>query len=148
MIPFSQTRPLSINIFAAAFLAAALIALLDGLWDLRGSLALARATMPRIDWNIDMVIIGLSARFTIALIPIALVWLTAANFARWMVTVLAFAKLVSLSDAVRIMAQGGGLDPAWATTTALTALAVVTLFLPPSAAWFAKRQEADPAVFE
>lgn len=148
MIPLFRTRPLTINVFAAAFLAAALIALVDGLRDIPALQALLRANVPGIDWSRDAVIVTLSARFSIAFIPIALVWLTAANFARWMVTVMVLGKLINLPDGVRLVAAGGQIDTAWLTALALGLLAVAMLFTPASNRWFAQQAEADPAVFE
>jgi hypothetical protein len=148
MIPLSRTRPLTINVFAAAFLAAAVIALVDGLADIPAMQALLSEAVPWAPWSRDAVIVTLSARFSIALIPIALVWLTAANFARWMVTVLALGKLVNLPEGVRNLAQGGPIDASWLVSLVLGLLAVAMLFAPGSNRWFAKSQEADPAVFE
>lgn len=148
MIALSRTRPLTINVFAAAFLAAAVIALVDGLTDIPAVQALLAANMPDIAWSRDAVIVTLSARFSIALIPIAMVWLSAVNFARWMVTVMALGKLFSLPEGLALVADGGAIDTAWLTSLVLGLLAVAMLFTPASNRWFAQKQEADPAVFE
>ncbi|PKP65015.1 MAG: hypothetical protein CVT85_08585 [Alphaproteobacteria bacterium HGW-Alphaproteobacteria-7] len=144
----SGSRPLAIRIFAAAFLVSALIAYLDGLGDIPAYQALLRANVPEVAWSQDAVIVTLSARLSIALIPIALVWLTAANFARWMVTVLALGKLINVPEAVQIVAQGDRIDPAWTASLTLGLLAVAMLFTPASNRWFAHKGEVDPAVFE
>ncbi|PKP96969.1 MAG: hypothetical protein CVT76_05550 [Alphaproteobacteria bacterium HGW-Alphaproteobacteria-15] len=144
----SGSRPLAIRIFAAAFLVSALIAYLDGLGNIPTYQALLRANVPEVAWSQDVVIVTLSARLSIALIPIALVWLTAANFARWMVTVLALGKLINVPEAVQIVAQGDRIDPAWAASLTLGLLAVTMLFTPASNRWFAHKGEVDPAVFE
>jgi hypothetical protein len=148
MIPLSRTRPITINIFAAAFLAAALIAFLDGLRDIPDMQALLSANVPGIDWNRDAVIVTLSARLSIALIPIAMVWLSAVRFARWMVTVLGLGKLLNLPEGLRLIAEGAPLDTAWLTSLVLSVFAIAMLFTPASNRWFARSQEADPAVFE
>jgi hypothetical protein len=148
MIPLSRTRPLSINIFAAAFLSSAVIAFLDGLWDLAAVQAVLREGVPGIAWTRDAVIVTLSARLSIALIPVAMVWLSAVRFARWMVTVLALGKLFNLPDALRLFANGEPIDPAWTASIVLGLLAVAMLFTPASSRWFAKPQEDDPAIFE
>ncbi|MBA4045013.1 MAG: hypothetical protein C0471_11425 [Erythrobacter sp.] len=148
MIALSRTRPLSINIFAAAFLASALIAFLDGLWDIPAMQALLRDGVPDIAWSRDAVIVTLSARLSIALIPIAMVWLSAVRFARWMVTVMALGKLINLPEGLRLIADGGTVDTAWLVSLALGLLAVAMLFTPASNRWFADRGEADPAIFE
>lgn len=148
MIPLSRTRPLTINVFAAAFLTAALIAFLDGLRDIPDMQALLSANAPGIDWSRDAVIVTLSARLSIALIPIAMVWLSAVRFARWMVTVLGLGKLLNLPEGLRLIADGAPLDTAWLTSMVLGVFAIAMLFTPASNRWFARSQEADPAVFE
>ena len=148
MIPFARTRPFSINIFAAAFLAAAVIAFLDGLRDIPAFQELMRVNLPQIDWTRDAVIVTLSARLSIALIPIAMVWLSAVRFARWMVTVLALGKLLMLPEGLRAIAAGGAVDTAWLTALLLGLMAVAMLFTSASNRWFARKEENDPAVFE
>lgn len=148
MIPLSRSRPLSINIFAAAFLASAVIAFLDGLRTIPELQTIFAASLPDIDWNRDAVIVTLSARLSIALIPVAMVWIGAVRFARWMVTVLALGKLLNLPEGIRQMAAGGEINGAWLTTMALGLLAVAMLFTPASNRWFARDEEVDPAVFE
>lgn len=148
MIPLSHSRPFTINIFAAAFLAAALIAFLDGLRDIPAMQALLSVNVPGIDWSRDAVIVTLSARLSIALIPIAMVWLSALRFARWMVTVLGLGKLLSLPEGIRLIADGAPLDTAWLTSLVLGLFAIVMLFTPASNRWFSGKGAADPAVFE
>lgn len=148
MIPLARARPLSINIFAAAFFAAALIAFLHGLWDIAALQAELGANVPAIDWSRDTVIVTLSARLSIALIPIAMVWLSAVRFARWMVTVLALGKLLNLPEGFRTLAAGGQFDTAWLASLVLGLVAVAMLFTPASNRWFAERKEDGPAVFE
>ncbi len=148
MIPFSRPRPLSISIFAAAFLSSALIAFVDGLHDLSGFQNHMSENLPEIVWTRDAAIVTLSARLSIALIPVAMVWLSAVRFARWMVTILGLGKLLNLPDGIRLIAEGGAVDPAWLASLALSLLAVAMLFTPASNRWFADRGGADPAVFE
>jgi hypothetical protein len=152
VIPLSRTRPLTINIFAAAFLSAALIAFLDGMQDIPGYQAMMRGHVPLIDWTRDAAIVTLSARLSIALIPIAMVWLSAVRFARWMVTVMVVVKLLNLPEGHRFITGGGAgeplVGPAWWASIMLSLLAVAMLFTPASNRWFARQEEADPAVFD
>ncbi|WP_379922868.1 hypothetical protein [Erythrobacter sp. R86502] len=148
MIPLSRSRPLSINLFAAAFIAAALIAFLDGIGDIPAMQAMLRADLPGVAWSRDAVIVTLSARLSIALIPVAMVWLAAVRFARWMVTVLALGKLLNLPEGVRAIAAGGAIDTAWLTALVLGMLAVAMLFTPASNRWFAQKGENKAEVFE
>jgi hypothetical protein len=148
MIPLSRTRPLSINIFAVAFLAAALIAFVDGMRDITGYQAMMSVNVPQIVWTRDAVIVMLSARLSIALIPIAMVWLSGVRFARWMLTVLGLGKLLNLPDGMRLIAEGAPVDTAWLSSLALGLFAVALLFTPASNRWFADKGGVDPAVFE
>jgi hypothetical protein len=148
MISLSRPRPLSINIFAAAFLAAAVIAFIDGLGDIPVLQTMFRANIPGIEWSRDAVIVTLSARLSIALIPIAMVWLAAVRFARWMVAVLGLGKLLNLPEGLRLIAAGGDVDTAWLAALVLSLLAVAMLFTPASNRWFAHKERIDPAVFE
>lgn len=152
MIALSRTRPMSINFFAAAFLSAALIAFLDGMQDIPGFQAMMRANVPQIDWTRDAAIVTLSARLSIALIPIAMVWLSAVRFARWMVTALSLVKLLNLPQGHRLITGGGAGEPladaAWVAAMMLGLFAVAMLFTPASNRWFAEKGGVDPAVFE
>ena len=152
MIPLSRTRPLTINIFAAAFLSAALIAFIDGMQDLPGFQAAMRASLPQIGWTRDAAIVTLSARLSIALIPIAMVWLSAVRFARWMVTILWGIKLLNLPEGHRFITGGGAGEPltgpSWWAAMLLGLIAVAMLFTRASNRWFADRGGVDSAVFE
>lgn len=152
MIPLSRTRPLAINIFAAAFLSAALIAFLDGMQDLPGFQATMRAILPRIEWTRDAAIVTLSARLSIALIPIAMVWLSAVRFARWMVTILWGIKLLNLPKGHRFITGGGAgeplVDAAWGASMLLGLIAVAMLFTPAANRWFARKGESVTEAFE
>lgn len=141
-------RPLTIHLFAAAFLASAVIAYLGGLWGIEKQMALFEANVPELDWSEDAVIVILSARLSIAFIPVALVWLFASRVARWLVTVLGLGKLINVPQAVELVADGEALDPTWTASLVLALLAVAMLFLPASNRWFALGEEIDPATFD
>ena len=146
MIPLSQRRPASITLFAAAFLIAALVAFADAMGDLPAFQIHMGRYVPQIVWPRDAAIVALSARLSIALIPVAMVWLSAVRFARWMVTVLGLGKLVNLPDAIRLVAGGGAIDAAWLASLALGLLAVALLFTPASNRWFAAKGGAEKGV--
>ncbi|OZA92746.1 hypothetical protein U4960_01880 [Altererythrobacter sp. H2] len=140
-------RPLSVRLFAASFLCAALIAFLRDLSDWQRTAAMMAAKVPDISWTWDAVIVLLSARLSIALIPIALVWCAASNFARWMVTLLALGKLINVPHAIGLLRSGAPIDPWWAVSTALSLLAVGFLFTPGAREWFRTKGEDRVAVF-
>lgn len=131
-------RPLAIRIFAAAFLAAALLRLARGLGDLPLAETVLAVHWPWFAWNRDWTIVALSAEFTIALIPLAWIYLFAAPFARWLV--LGF-------GAVRLAL----LDPAALAGPVLVAIAMASLLTGEAARWFARvpeEEEDGPTVFE
>ncbi|TAD82173.1 MAG: hypothetical protein EAY70_03915 [Sphingomonadales bacterium] len=130
-------RPLAIRIFAAAFLAAALLRLVRGLSNLPLAETVLAVHIPWFAWNRDWTIVALSAEFTIALIPLAWIYLFAAPFARWLVLGFGVLRLAML-------------DPAALTGPVLVALAMASLLTAQANRWFAREPEEEdgPAVFE
>lgn len=132
-------RPLAIRVFAAAFLAAALLRLVRGLGDLALAELLLAAHVPWFAWSRDWTIVALSAEFTIALIPVMWIYLFAAPFARWLVLGLGALKLALF-------------DPAALAGAMLTGIAMVSLLTGAAHRWFAQLppdgEEDGPAVFE
>lgn len=128
-------RPLAIRVFAAAFLAAALLRLLSGLADIESAAVSFALKAPWFAWDRDWTIIALSAEFTIALIPITWIYLFAAPFARWLVLGFGMLRLWYV-------------DPAALAGPVLVAIAIGSLLTPAAAHWFARKGEIDTAVFE
>jgi len=130
-------RPLAIRVFAAAFLAAAVLRLVRGLNDLALSETVYAVNIPWFAWDRDWTIITLSAEFSIALIPVAWIYLFAAPFARWLVLGFGALRLAML-------------DPAALVGPLLVAVAMASLLTAQAHRWFARlREEEDgPAVFE
>lgn len=130
-------RPLAIRVFAAAFLAAAVLRLVRGLSDLPMAELAYAAHVPWLAWNRDWTIVALSAEFTIALIPLAWIYLFAAPFARWLVLGFGLVRLA--------MFDGSAL-----TGAALAVVAMASLFTAGAARWFAGTDDGEdgPRVFE
>lgn len=130
-------RPLAIRVFAAAFLAAAMLRLARGLGNLALSETILAVNAPWFAWDRDWTIVALSAEFTIALIPLVWIYLFAAPFARWLVLGFGALRLVQL-------------DPAALVGPLLVAIAMASLLTPQAARWFARQPEEEdgPAVFE
>lgn len=129
-------RPLAIRVFAAAFLAAAVLRLVRGLDDIALSTTSLATHLPWFAWDRDWTIVALSAEFTIALIPLAWIYLFAAPFARWLVLGFGALRLAFLD----VSALAGPL---------LIAVAMASLLTTQAQRWFARLPEEDgPAVFE
>jgi hypothetical protein len=128
---------MAIRVFAAAFLAAALLRLVRGLGDLALARAVFAAHIPWVSWDRDWTIVTLSAEFTIALIPLVWIYLFAAPFARWLVLGFGAMRLAFL-------------DPAALIGAVLVALAMASLLTPGAASWFSRKpaEENGSAVFE
>lgn len=149
MIPLSRPRPTPINIFAAAFLTAALVPFLDGMSDLGLTETRLQVEYPYFPWDRDRVIVWLSSNLTIALVPLAMVWLMAAAIARWLVSVMTLVKApAAFASAVAVAGGAGGSDAERLVSFAFAVLGTLMLFLPASHEWFARAKEVDPAVFD
>ena len=130
-----QYRPAAIGWFAVLFMAAAVITFADSL-----------SRIPDLSADAaDMPIVLASARLTIALIPIALVWFMANPIARWMVAGLALVRFASAPWTV----QYGGEVHAWAELAALACalIAVGLLFTRRASHWFAARGQLSDDAF-
>lgn len=106
--------------------------------DLPATIARFGQSIPQIGWTRDHAIVALSARLSIALIPIAMIWLRAIRFARWMVLALALSKLAGIPAVVVAYGRGDALDPIWVATLGLSLVAAALLFAPGSNRWFRK----------
>jgi hypothetical protein len=146
MIALSRRRPASITAFAIIFTAAAVLSLVDGLVRLPEMLRGAQKLYPWV--SRDALIVWHSAWLTIALIPVAMVWLSAIRFARWMVSIMALVKLGLLVTGGKLLLALALSQPLWAAAMVLSLLAVAFLFTPASHHWFARKGDIDPAVFE
>jgi hypothetical protein len=142
-----RKRPLSIRLFVVCFLLSALIAFVDGLRDWQGLAAVMRVHLPELDWSWDAVVVLLSARLSIAAIPVTLVWFLASRFAQWLVTIMVLGKLINVPEAVALVRRGSQLDPMWAASLVLSLIAVLMLFMPASREWFRTKGEDRVAVF-
>lgn len=149
MIALSRQRPRSITLFALAFFGAALLVFAHGLLDIAGRQSVLGKLIPAVDWSRDAVIVWQSAWLSIALIPVAMVWLSAVRFARWMVAIMAAPKLLGL---LLMGAEGwrmiGMVSPLVMVSHLLTLIAVALLFTPASNRWFADKGGLDAAEFD
>ncbi|WP_162925106.1 hypothetical protein [Aurantiacibacter odishensis] len=141
----SGPRPFPIRLFAALFLFAALIRLIAGLIDTTPMIADLFRWLPLTVITQDLAIVALSAEFTIACIPVALVWFRAMRIARVLVGVMAGVRLVSFETAPWLI----GL-PVHEIALACSVIAALLLFTPPATRWFAHRgrRRSNAEIFE
>ena len=137
MTPIRGPRPPAIRVFAAAFLAAAVLRLVRGLDNLALSETVYAVNVPWFAWDRDWTIVALSAEFTIALFPLVWIYLFAAPFARWLVLGFGALRLALL-------------DPSALVGPLLIAVAMASLLNAQANRWFAREPEEEdgPAVFE
>ena len=131
-------RPWPIRLFAAAFVAQALLTF--G-WELahRGDVAAWLLEYGNLPLDDDGAIVAVSVRLTIALIPVALVWLFASRFARWMVVIMALGRLaVNLPELIAALSSGGEARPTFLIAQLLALTGAALLFTPSASRWFAK----------
>jgi hypothetical protein len=141
-------RPLSIKIFALTFLGAAVFVLGSSLQNIGLLQGAYRALFPWDGWNRDWMIVAVSAIFSIALIPVAWIYLFGSRVARWLVTIFSLLKLANVPNMIfALQATGEAVHWRYFAEPALLAVALTALFMPSSRRWLA-RKEADPAVFE
>jgi hypothetical protein len=143
MIARLEGRRLSITLFAVLFFAAALLSFVDAPLRLPEQPAAPGAFLP---WRSrDGLILWHSAWASIALVPIAMIWLSALCFARAMVSLMALAKLAGLLIEELAWAQLVAMQPLLLGSLLLALSAVGLRFTPASNPWFARKQEGDLA---
>lgn len=139
-------RPASIRLFAVLFLAQAICSFIDGMRHIDREALYLGNRFAGLQFGHDGMIVLLSARLSIALIPIALIWFLRAKFARWLVTLIAIGGLASVPAAIAIVQSGGDISPLWLATTVLKPLAVAFLFTRSAHRWLARKDE-DVGIF-
>ncbi|MEL6237595.1 MAG: hypothetical protein AAFQ90_03270 [Pseudomonadota bacterium] len=134
-------RPWPIHAFAAIFLAAGLLGLIPGLNDLELAQSRFAELRPDWTWDRDRTIIALSARATIFLIPILLVWVRGRSPARWVIGFFSGLGLINALWALTKAGMAGELaahlathTQALATSVALAGAAAL-LFTAPAKRW-------------
>ena len=139
-------RPWPIRLFAAAFVAQALISFWGDITH-RGALADMLLERGGLLVSDDGAIVVSSVRLTVALIPVALVWFFASPFARWMVLVMALGKLALNSpETIAVVLAGIWPKPTFLVSHGLALLGAAFLFTPGARSWFV-RDKPDVSVF-
>jgi hypothetical protein len=130
-------RPWPILLFALLFTIQAGAAFVQAIAHLAETQAMLEAVISS-PLDRDWTIVISSARLTIALIPVALVWFVASRVARWFVLAMALGKLVMASVNLAAMAPGETVSPLWLAALALLLAGAALLFTPSAARWFAR----------
>lgn len=105
-------------------------------------------TFPWVGWDRDLTITTLSAVFSIALIPVGIIYFLANRVARWVVTFFTLVELARLPSMIAaFQATGGAVHWSYFAQPALLALALIFLFVPASSRWFSHRKGIDPETF-
>ncbi|MFU7527026.1 hypothetical protein [Qipengyuania sp. ASV99] len=146
-------RPWPIHLFAALLLSSGLAQLISGLSRV-GDYNFGGFNPITGEWlSDDALIVMLSAEFTIVCIPIVAIWLFRSRIARWLITIFvlwgAITWLMHLNARhLDLLLQLNSQYIFSITVRVITWLAVLLLFLPQSARWFAQLKEGAHAVFE
>lgn len=139
-------RPWSITLFALLFAGAAAVTLASSLMHLDRQVALLARDWPAIATR-DGAIILASARCTISLIPVALIWLLASRAARWLVLAMSLAKLVARPQALADSSANGASILVIAAPLIVSLIGVALLFTPGAAQWLRPKGSRDATVF-
>lgn len=145
--PRREPRPWPIHAFAAVFLAVSAAGLVTGLTNLELSQAKFAELQPGWGWDRDRTIITLSARASIFLIPILLIWGLGRSRARWVV---GFFTSVGLISAVVSLVSAAMIGTGWlfvasnaqtlANAVALAAASAL-LFTPAASEWLLRSHD-------
>ena len=141
-------RPWTITVFALAFLAGALLRLIEGLWNL------PNAAWRMADWlgplaqSQDAVIVALFTEFTIALIPVVWIYGLGSSVARWIVLGFGLYKLLGFRMLFTITTMLGPIAW-WVYIEPLLIILALAMLLSPSAGEFltARKEEGEPDRF-
>lgn len=146
------TRPWSIRIACALLLTMGGWTLWIGLRDLFTAQGIFMERFPWWAWNRDWTIVALSAEFTIALIPIVLIYGFARPIARWLVSVFGGIKIyLLLATVADYWERVDVILTPLVIEAALYLVVIGLLFTPGALRWFGQHEageRTDLAVFE
>lgn len=148
MIGFMRKRPWPVHAFAIGIGGFAIYNLVSGLLLIDPWISELNRTFPEIAWNRDSVIVALSTRFTIVMIPVVAIWGFGSRLARLLVAIMVVLTLPSAGFQVYDRFEMGILI--WGRTVFFTIIVMVLtalLFKPSARRWFSKEREIDPATF-
>ncbi|QUL37214.1 hypothetical protein [Erythrobacter sp. JK5] len=141
-------RPLSVRLFALAFLIAALAAFAENISDLELAQFNWTVRAPWFAWDRDWTIIASSAELSIAMIPVCWIYVLGSGTARWVVLAFGLVKLLSFQPLLEVWLIAGPINPLWVIEPGLILFALAMLFTPATRSWLDRRDEPDETVFE
>lgn len=135
-------RPWSVRLFSALFVGVALISLVRRLSDpVEFAFVIDRCVSLQTDFE-DAGIIAASALFSVACMPVALIWFRASRIARILIGVMAGLQLFRLPD---LFLSWPYVPPVELIVTAVPLIGLILLFTPSANRWIAMkgRRESD-----
>ncbi len=132
-------RPWPIRWFTLAFIAQAALAFVHQMGRLCDMQAMFVAAVPGWHFDRDLTIVALSARLSIAFIPVALVWFLANPWARWLVLFLMLGRLATVPGTLTALGPDEAVAPLWVVSLVLAVIATGLLFTRRSMRWFIER---------
>lgn len=142
-------RPWPVHLFAFLHLASGLWTYLSQMWTVAQQSDWFRTDLPD-GLDRDIMIVVLSAQFTIVLIPVIAVWVFASRIARWIITALSLWSLVWWAEAMwSWQAQMSAAEGVISVASALPIyLAWLLLFTPSANRWFKTNRTPEVEIFE
>ena len=136
--------PVVIAAFAICFLGAATLDLVDGLLDLSNAQRRYELLYPHIGWTRDWTIVALSAIFTIACIPVALIVIGRSRIARYLALAASgYAAIAFTQWAIPAWMESKSVSPIFGMRGLLMASAFAFLAAPSASRWFAQDRTAQ-----
>ena len=135
-------RPAGVRWFAVCFLLQAVATFVHDARDLARFATVLGGQLPGLSITRDTAIVVLSARLSIAAIPVLLIWFRASRIARWLATALALGKLFAMPRALAVAGSGAALSPWWLASVVLSLVAAGLLFTPAARGYFRGRRHA------
>lgn len=141
-------RPWPVWAYAVSAAVFAIYNLIYSLTSLETSQLIWESFLPEIEWNRDLVIVAVSARFTIVMIPVIVIWSFASRIARILAVLM---WLQSVPGGIYLsISHIESASPIWTWPIWWLVgfgVLVLILFLPRSNRWFKNKGESDADAF-
>lgn len=148
MTAIIRKRPWAVHAFAIGIGGFAIYNLVSGLRSIEAWVLELQMNFPEIAWDRDSVIVALSARFTIVMIPVVAIWGFGSRLARLLVSAMVLLSLPGSAFQTYDRLHLG--FEVWGQTVLFTIIAIALtamLFAPSARHWFSKEPGIEPATF-